>query len=1046
MANRYWVTGGDGNWNSTTNWSATSGGASGASVPVSTDAVLLNASSGSGTVTLDISPTIQTLTCTGFTGTLAFGTNTISLNSTGTIFTGATTMTVTGTPLIICTNSSATSRTVAAGAVTEANSISFRVTAGTGTFTMSNSSVRDLDFTDGTNPTGFAGLYSSNNHIIYGSLTASTGMTVSSGITVITFAATSGIKTINTAGVTFDRGFTFTGVGGTWSLQSALTLGSTRTVTLTNGTLTTNGYALTVGLFSSSNSNTRTLNLGSSTLTLTGTGTIWNFLTTTGLTFNSGTSTITTTGSSASLTFAGGALTYYNVTFGASYYNTTLSGVNTFNNLTLASPPGPGRRALSLSANQTVNGTLTAVGSSSNSRPRITGNAGGSIITAANVSLSQADLFSIIAAGASSPWSGTNLGDGGENNNITFATPKTVYWNQPAGGNWSDVAWALTSGGTVNAANFPLGQDTVILDNTGINALSTIVMDYAWLIGSLNASSLTNALTINWNCFGNLTANTTGNVTLSSAITISYTSGAWGIDSSASTSTITTAGVIIPIATVNFNTPGNRIILGDNFTATGTSVGLVAGTLDLNGNTLSCNIFDSTFTDLLVRTIAFNGGQINITGNNATVWACENLTNFSYTGTPTVNLTYSGSTGSRTIQNGSTTGGTEANAVDINIVAGSDLISISNTSVVRNFTVQPAFTGQTGLFSLGFIYGNLLLSPSQTVSATANATTFAATSGTKTITTNGVTIDRNLAFNGIGGSWVLNGALTLGPTNGTLYFYNGTFSTANYNVTALRWYYDYLTVIGTVVLNLGSSIITLNGSLSIPWQMGGGTGPFPLTVNGGTSNIVFNSTAVQSSFNPNNAATVTYYTLTQAGTNNLLINDGVTLNTLQNTAQPTTITFNNTVTESYIIDNFNVSGTAGNLVTLASKVPGSQFLLVKPAGGTSTVSVSFCSITDSDAYRTGYWFALASQGNVDGGNNRGWYFAPITRISQLPTKAERQAAKLALAAIDRAADGKLRSTYDITQLPTVYSTSSNVTADVIDNPNTGGLVYGRPWI
>ena len=32
MADRYWVAGGTGNYNSTTNWSATSGGASGVSV------------------------------------------------------------------------------------------------------------------------------------------------------------------------------------------------------------------------------------------------------------------------------------------------------------------------------------------------------------------------------------------------------------------------------------------------------------------------------------------------------------------------------------------------------------------------------------------------------------------------------------------------------------------------------------------------------------------------------------------------------------------------------------------------------------------------------------------------------------------------------------------------------------------------------------------------------------------------------------------------------------------------------------------------------
>ena len=273
MAARFWVTGGTGNWNSTTNWSATSGGASGASVPGSADTAALDASSGSGTVTLDISPDIQTLTCTGFTGTLAFGTNTISLNSTGTIFSGATTMTVTGTPLIILTYSGAAARTVAATAVTEANSISFRTIAGTGTWAVSGS-VRDLDFTDGTNPTGYAGAMGSNSVTVYGSFKASTGMTRTAGAQGITFAATSGAKTIITAGVTFDCPFAFTGVGGTWQLFGALTTGATRTVTLTNGTLSLLFYTLTTGIFSSSNSNARTIDFGGAgKIVLTGTGT-----------------------------------------------------------------------------------------------------------------------------------------------------------------------------------------------------------------------------------------------------------------------------------------------------------------------------------------------------------------------------------------------------------------------------------------------------------------------------------------------------------------------------------------------------------------------------------------------------------------------------------------------------------------------------------------------------------------------------------------------------------------------------------------------------
>jgi hypothetical protein len=46
MADRYWVTGGDHNFHSTSNWSATSGGASGASVPTTGDTAHFDANSG----------------------------------------------------------------------------------------------------------------------------------------------------------------------------------------------------------------------------------------------------------------------------------------------------------------------------------------------------------------------------------------------------------------------------------------------------------------------------------------------------------------------------------------------------------------------------------------------------------------------------------------------------------------------------------------------------------------------------------------------------------------------------------------------------------------------------------------------------------------------------------------------------------------------------------------------------------------------------------------------------------------------------------------
>lgn len=62
-------------------------------------------------------------------------------------------------------------------------------------------------------------------------------------------------------------------------------------------------------------------------------------------------------------------------------------------------------------------------------------------------------------------------------------------------------------------------------------------------------------------------------------------------------------------------------------------------------------------------------------------------------------------------------------------------------------------------------------------------------------------------------------------------------------------------------------------------------------------------------------------------------------------------------------------------------------------------------------------------------------------ISTLANKQLRQIAKLNLAESDRNRVGNPRAAYDIDRLPTKY----NVNA-LIDNPNAGGLLQGRPWV
>ena len=69
----------------------------------------------------------------------------------------------------------------------------------------------------------------------------------------------------------------------------------------------------------------------------------------------------------------------------------------------------------------------------------------------------------------------------------------------------------------------------------------------------------------------------------------------------------------------------------------------------------------------------------------------------------------------------------------------------------------------------------------------------------------------------------------------------------------------------------------------------------------------------------------------------------------------------------------------------------------------------------------------------------------------MPTKRERQDAKLVLANADRVARNVIEPgrftdvTADATQLPTRYAIGDNDTNNVVNNPNTGGLKPGRPY-
>jgi hypothetical protein len=91
-ANRYWIGAGgtNNNWNSTTYWSTTSGGAGGASVPGNNDLAIFDGN-GTGSCTINAAVNVAGITVqAGYTGTISQGANTITIGTSGALFSGGT--------------------------------------------------------------------------------------------------------------------------------------------------------------------------------------------------------------------------------------------------------------------------------------------------------------------------------------------------------------------------------------------------------------------------------------------------------------------------------------------------------------------------------------------------------------------------------------------------------------------------------------------------------------------------------------------------------------------------------------------------------------------------------------------------------------------------------------------------------------------------------------------------------------------------------------------------------------------------------------------
>lgn len=868
---------------------------------------------------------------------------------------------------------------------------------------------------------------------VYGSwLNAATGVAFSTAAGTINFLATSTGKTVTTNGVSLANTFlNFNGIGGYWTLGGAITITSGNSPNILAGTFDTGGFAMTLNnILSTTTTNARTINLNNSTISCSGSTAV--SLAATNLTLNAGTSTITASG--ASVTFAGGGLTFYNVNFTsatAAINTVSITGANTFNDLNVTTTAL--QKIITLGANQTINGTLT-LGATNTAPLRMsvvsdTVGTPRTLTVATLATLADVDFRDIVAAGTSSPWSGTRIGNCLGNSNITFAAGATKYWNLAAGGNWTSTAWALTSGGgAVAVNNFPLAQDTVVIEQTGLNNGATITMNTNADIGTLDMSTrTTNTLTL---ALGNTDPKFYGNVTFFTNLTTTGSSSpTYQFQGQGLANTLNTAGVTLALSQFNVNCPTGSLTLLSNATieltasTSGTAI-LTAGTFNLNGFNLTAVAFSSSNSN--TRTITQGSGTITITGTSGTVWNTGTSTNLTYTTTPTVNANYSGAVGSRTINTDATI------PINLNVTAGTDTITNVAGSSFNNLN----FTGFAGtLANVGrFIYGNLTLSTGMTLTAGTLITQFSGV-GTATITSNTQTFTNLILYSeqfdnavwtkGVG--LVVTADTTVAPDSTT----TGDTVTADSSISI---YQGVTSVIGiaytqSVYIKAGggnpaTSLLFRDDTgagrnITVDPATGVVTSPSGTLISSGSTSVgngwyriymsyLADTTTVRGLIRPISAglaqtffvwgaqteigATLTTYIPTTATTASItgdrIIDFPVTFNGTGTTNCLDALTLGSTRALTFTNGTLNlfagVTSTVGSFVTtgttakyLGSTTPGTQ-ATISDASGTDTVS--YLTIKDSNATGGATWNALAIT-NVDAGNNTGWLFSTTPSVS-----------------------------------------------------------------
>lgn len=439
-----------------------------------------------------------------------------------------------------------------------------------------------------------------------------------------------------------------------------------------------------------------------------------------------------------------------------------------------------------------------------------------------------------------------------------------------------------------------------------------------------------------------------GNFTASAGMSFSEVDSKIIFAGTSGTQTINTAGKSIGFP-ITFDGVGGTFLLASDMNMTSTQTAtLNNGTLSLSSYNLTAGVFLSSNSN--ARTIAFGTGRITVIGTG-TVFNVAADTNLSVTGTPKVYINNNTATATTVLYAFSFL----ASAISFYVVSGTYSLNLSASKID---TLD--FTGFSGTLNntARSIYGSLVLSSGMTLTAGTAAMTFAATSGTNTITTAGKTLDFPVTFNGAGGTWQLNDNMTLAATR-TLTHTNGT---VNLNGKTLSCGF-YAVAAGTKNLTFNGGTLKIDGSGSTAFNNANPTG-FTTTAGTGTCKISMTSASAKTFVGGGSTYNCT---LAQAGAGTLSITGSNTFNDISNdysATGPTQITF--PASDVQTVSNFSAAGTSAKELTIDSSLAGTQATLSKSSG---TISSQYLILKDSNATGGASWTTKNSRND---GNLTGW--------------------------------------------------------------------------